>query len=174
MRVSQSKELNMPSNPSGLRSSKRIPVLLATASFGALIVATTSAEARIGVGRPGVGVGHVGSGLGVRPGAGVGRLAVRGWHGGVGYGRYGYGGRVGYGAAALAGAAVGYGAANSYGYGNEYPQGYGYTGLYNYAPASNYGGVAGGGWGPSWWGYGYNALGYPNGGGYPGGTGGGY
>jgi hypothetical protein len=34
--------------------------------------------------------------------------------------------------------------------------------------------VGPGGWGPSWWGYGYNALGYPNGGGYPGGSGGGY
>jgi hypothetical protein len=32
----------------------------------------------------------------------------------------------------------------------------------------------GSGWGPSWWGYGYNACGYPNGGGYPCGTGGGY
>jgi hypothetical protein len=32
-----------------------------------------------------------------------------------------------------------------------------------------------GGWGPSWWGYGYNACGYPNGGGYPCGVvGGGY
>lgn len=173
----------MPSNPTGLRSRKRIPVLLAAASFGALIVVTTSAQARIGVARPGVGVGRVGSGLGVRPGAGVGRLAVRGWHGGavhggavyggrLGYGGYGYRG-WGYGAAALTGGAL-YGAANSYGYGDEYPQSPGYSGLYSYAPANNYGGVAGGGWGPSWWGYGYNALGYPNGGGYPGGTGGGY
>lgn len=29
-----------------------------------------------------------------------------------------------------------------------------------------------GGWGPAWWGYGYNACGYPDGGGYP--CGGGY
>ena len=122
-------------------SGKAIPALLAAASLGVLIIATTSAEARVGVGRPGVGVGRVGLGLGFRPGVGVGRagLGVRGWRGGLGYGygRRGYRGygyrRYGYGAAALTGAALGYAAGNSYGYGDEYPYGYGYTGLYSYS-----------------------------------------
>ena len=132
----------MLSQLTSLRCGKTIPALLAAASLGVLIVATTSAEARIGVGRPGIGAGRVGSGLGFRPGVGVGRagLGVRGWRGGVGYGgRLGYGGRVGYGygrwgrgwgygAAALTGAAL-YGAANSY-----YGDGYGYSGLYSYSP----------------------------------------
>lgn len=132
----------MPRNRTVLCSGKKIPALLAAASLGVLIVATTSAEAQVGVNRPGVGVGRVGSGVGVRPGVGVGRagLGVRGWRGGVGYGygRYGYRG-YGVGAAALTGAALGYGA----GYGN-----YGYTGLYSYAPSYG-GGVsapAGGGY----------------------------
>src|SRR5579862_692843 len=106
----------MLSKLTGLCSGKTIPALLAATSLGVLIVATTAAEARIGGGRPGVGVGRVGSGLGFRPGVGVGRagLGVRGWRNGVGYGgRWGYGGRGwGYGAAALGGAAL-YGAANS-------------------------------------------------------------
>jgi hypothetical protein len=121
-----------------------LPALLGAASLGVLIVATTSAEARVGVGRPGVGVGRVGSGLGVRPGVGVGRagLGVRGWRGrvGYGYGRYGYGRYryrgygYGYGAAALTGAALGYGAGPYYGSG--------FTGLYSFAPS--YRGVAAG------------------------------
>src|SRR5579871_3115924 len=98
--------------------SKAMPALFITATLAiAALVASTPADARIGVGRPGVGVGRVGSGLGFRPGVGVGRagLGVRGWRGGLGYGgRWGYGGRRwGYGAAALTGAAL-YGAANSY------------------------------------------------------------
>jgi hypothetical protein len=124
-------------NMMGLGSGKTIPALLAAASFGVLVVATTSAEARVGVGRPGVGVGRVGSGLGFRPGVGVGRagLGVRGWRGGLGYGygRWGYRG-LGYGAAALTGAALGYG----YGYGHPY--GYGYSGLYSQAPGTDYSG----------------------------------
>src|ERR1700752_2223894 len=121
----------MPTNLKRFCSGKTVPALLAAASLGVLIVATTSAEARVGVGRPGVGVGRVGSGLGVRPGIGVGRagLGVRGWAGGrLGYGRglgyrgrlgYGYGRGLGYrglgyGAAAVTGAALGY-AAGSYG-----------------------------------------------------------
>lgn len=131
----------MLSQLTSLRCGKTIPALLAAASLGVLIVATTSAEARIGVGRPGVGVGRVGSGLGFRPGVGVGRagLGMRGWRGGLGYGgrwgyggrRWGYGGRRwGYGAAALTGAAL-YGAANSYGYGYGYPYS---SGLYSYSP----------------------------------------
>lgn len=125
----------MPTKPTRSCSGKTISVLLSAASLGALIVAATSAEARIGVGRPGVGVGRVGSGVGFRPGVGVGRagLGVRGWRGGVGYryGRLGYRG-YGYGAAALTGAALGY-AAGNYGYGEP---GYGYTGLYSYAPTN--------------------------------------
>lgn len=113
-------------------SGTSLPALLGVASLGVLIVATTSAEARVGVNRPGVGVGRVGSGVGVRPGVGVGRagLGVRGWRGGVGYGygRRGYG----VGAAALTGAALGYGVGAYYGNGP--------TGLYGYAPG--YGGVA--------------------------------
>ena len=119
-------------NVTKLFSEKRISALLAAASVGVLIIATTSAEAYArrggaGVGRvggAGVGVGRVGSGVGYRPGLGVGRagVGVAGWRGGPGYGdgRYGYGG-LGYGAAALTGAALGYGAANAYGYG--YPAG---------------------------------------------------
>ncbi len=111
---------------------KTIPALLAAASLGVVIVATTSAEARVGVGRPGIGVGRVGSGVGFRPGVGVGRagLGVRGWRGGLGYGygRVGYRGygyrRWGYGGAALTAATVGYAAGN---------------GLYNYSP-TYYGG----------------------------------
>jgi hypothetical protein len=118
-----------------LCSGKRIPTLVVAAGLGVVIVAATSAEARVGVGRPGVGVGRVGSGLGFRPGVGVGRagLGARGWRGGLGYGygRWGYHG-YGYGAAALTGAALGYAAGNSYGYGYGYP--YGDTGLYSYAP----------------------------------------
>jgi len=126
--------MNMLSNLTGLCRGKTIPALLAATSLGVLIVATTSAEARIGVGRPGVGMGRVGSGVGFRPGVGVGRagVGVRGWRNGAGIagGRWGYGGRGwGYGAAALGGAAL-YGAANSYGYG--YPSGY--SGLYSYSP----------------------------------------
>jgi hypothetical protein len=126
----------MPSSLTRLCCATTIPALLAAASLGVLIVATTSAEARVGVGRPGIGVGRVGSGLGVRPGVGVGRagLGVRGWRNGVGYGRRGYRG-YGYGAAALTGAALGY-AAGNYGYGYEEPSGYGYTGLYSYAPTN--------------------------------------
>ena len=93
----------------------------------ATLVASTPADARIGVHRPGIGVGRVGSGLGFRPGVGVGRAGL-GWRGGLGYG-YGHRGYrgYGYGAAALAGAALGYTAASypSYGYGYGYPQGYG-------------------------------------------------
>jgi len=122
----------MPTNLTTLCSGKRFLALLAAASLGALIVATTSAEARNGVGRPGVGVGRVGSGLGYRPGVGVGRagLGVRGWRGGLGSG-------WGYGAAALTGAAL-YGAANSYGYGYGEPYGYSNSGLYSYSPAAGY------------------------------------
>lgn len=132
----------MSKNLTGLCHGKRTGTLLAAASLGVLIVATTAAEARIGVGRPGVGVGRVGSGLGVRPGVGVGRagLGVRGWRGGLGYGYRGYG----YGAAALTGAALGYAAGDSYGYGYGYPSGYGYAGLYSYSPGSSYGGEVGG------------------------------
>jgi len=120
--------------------------LFMTASLAtATLIASTPADARIGVGRPGVGVGRVGSGLGFRPGVGVGRagIGVAGWRGGLGYGYgrgYGYRG-LRYGAAALTGAALGYGAAN-YGYGYEEPYGYGTTALYSYAPGSNYGGGA--------------------------------
>lgn len=101
---------------------RNLTALLAVASVGVLIAATTSAEAYVR--RGGAGVGRVGSGVGYRPGLGVGRagLGVAGWRNGVGYGygrRYGYGG-LGYGAAALTGAALGYGAANAYGYGNGY------------------------------------------------------
>lgn len=124
-------------------SGKAIPALLAAASLGFLIVAMTSAEARVGVGRPGVGVGRVGSGLGFRRGVGVGRagLGVKGWRGGLGYGygRRGYRG-YGYGAAALTGAALGYAAGNSY-YEDPYQENYGYTGLYSYSP-TYYGGGA--------------------------------
>jgi hypothetical protein len=131
----------MRSNLKGLCSGKTLPALLAAASLGVVLVATTAAEARIGGGRPGVGMGRVGSGLGFRPGVGVGRagIGVRGWRNGVGVaggrwgyggGRWGYGGRRwGYGAAALTGAAI-YGASN-YGYGYD-P--YGYSGLYSYSP----------------------------------------
>ena len=43
------------------------------------------------------------------------------------------------------------------------------------AMAQFYGGPGVTVWGPAWWGYGYNACGYPDGGGYPcGGYGGGY
>lgn len=137
----------MPNNLRRLCSEKTIPAVLATIGLGVLIVAMTTAEARVGVGRPGVGVGRVGSGLGFRPGVGVGSagLGVRGWRNGVGYGRMGYGygrygygrwgyRRYGYGAAALTGAALGYAAGNNYGYGYEEPYDYGYTGLYSYAP----------------------------------------
>jgi hypothetical protein len=120
--------------------SKTMPALFMTASLTiAALVASTPAEARIGVGRPGVGVGRVGSGLGYRPGIGVGRagIGVGGWRGGLGYG-YGRG----YGAAALTGAALGYGAAN---YGTGEP--YGYNGLYSYSPTSDYGGGASPGYG---------------------------
>src|SRR5579872_6879431 len=107
----------MLKNLTRLCRKKGIPALLAAASLGVVLVATTAAEARVGVGRPGVGVGRVGSGLGFRPGVGVGRagLGVRGWRGGLGYGygRRGYRG-YGYGAAALTGAALGYAAGNSY------------------------------------------------------------
>lgn len=114
------------------------PALFMTASVAiATLVASTAADARVGVNRPGVGVGRVGSGLGVRPGVGVGRagLGVRGARGrlGYGYGRYGYGRYRGYGAAALTGAALAYGAG---GYGYGYPSGYGYGGLYGEAPAA--------------------------------------
>ena len=136
----------MLKNLTRLCRKKGIPVLLAAASLGVVIVATTSAEARVGVGRPGVGVGRVGSGLGFRPGVGVGRagLGVRGWRGGLGYGYgrrgyRGYGHRgYGYGAAALTGAALGYAAGNSYGYGEEYP-GYRRHSM-SYSPAIYYGG----------------------------------
>ncbi|MBV8840201.1 MAG: hypothetical protein JO000_27000 [Alphaproteobacteria bacterium] len=106
-----------------LRNLTRLSALLAVASVGVFIVATTSAEAYVR--RGGVGVGRVGSGVGYRPGIGVGRAGVAGWRNGagVGYRRDGYRG-LGYGAAALTGAAIGYGAANAYGYGNSY--GYGY------------------------------------------------
>lgn len=151
-------------NLTTLFSKKRISALLAAASVGVLIVATTSAEAYVrrggvGVGRAGgVGVGRVGSGVGYRPGLGVGRagLGVAGWRNGVGYGygRYGYGG-LGYGAAALTGAALGYGAANAYGYGYGYGNSYGYgypagyvanTGLTSAPVAAT---VSGGDYGPS-------------------------
>jgi hypothetical protein len=118
--------------------SKAMPALFMTASLTIVaVVASTPADARIGIGRPGVGVGRVGSGLGFRPGVGVGRagIGVGGWRGGLGYGYgrgYGYRG-WGYGAAALTGAALGYGAAN-YGYCYEEPYGYGYAGLYSYSP----------------------------------------
>jgi hypothetical protein len=143
------------------------PALFMTASLGiATLVASTPADARIGIGRPGIGFGHVGSGLGFRPGIGVGRagLGWAGWRGGLGYGYGRWGGYrgYGYGAAAVAGAALGY-AAGSYGYGYPsnygysygygypsnygysygygYPYGYsGYSGLYSYSPASYYGG----------------------------------
>lgn len=110
----------MLKNLTRLFGEKRISALLAAASVGVLIVATTSAEAYVR--RGGVGVGRVGSGVGYRPGLGVGRagVGVAGWRNGAGYGRYGNRG-VGYGAAALTGAALGYGAANAYGYG--YPAG---------------------------------------------------
>jgi hypothetical protein len=127
-----------------LRTLKVSIAMLALFVTASLVVATfiaPPADARVGVGRPGVGVGRVGSGLGFRPGVGVGRagIGVGGWRGGLGYGYgrgYGYRG-LGYGAAALTGAALGYGAAN-YGYGYEEP--YGYTGLYSYSPGSGYGG----------------------------------
>ena len=126
------------------------PTLL-VGSVIAAIAASTPADARIGIHRPGVGVGRVGSGLGFRPGVGVGRAGVglAGWRNGPGYGGYR---RYGYGAAALTGAAVGY-AAGSYpygGYGYGYPSddyyasGYGYPDgssdeLYSYSPATYYG-----------------------------------
>jgi hypothetical protein len=129
-----------------LNVSKAIPALSMTASLAvATLVASTPADARIGVGRPGVGVGRVGSGLGFRPGVGVGRagLGWAGWRGGVGYGygRWGYR-RYGYGAAALTGAAVGYAAGSYpyYGYGYRYGYPYRYGGLYGYSPAGYYGG----------------------------------
>jgi hypothetical protein len=131
-----------------LSNAKRALFMTASLAVATLVV-SAPADARIGVGRPGVGVGRVGSGLGVRPGVGVGRAGVgwAGWRNGAGYGgRWGYR-RYGYGAAALAGAAVGYGAANYYGssygypydsgysYGYQQPYGYGYSGLYSYSPA---------------------------------------
>jgi len=118
-----------------LKARHVMPALLATASLAVVtFVASTPADARAGVGRPGVGVGRVGSGLGVRPGVGIGRagIGVGGWRGGLGYGYgrgYGYRG-WGYGAAALTGAAL-YGAATNYGYGDQQPYSYGTTGLYN-------------------------------------------
>ena len=56
------------------------PGLVMAASLRNLIVATTSAEARAGVGRPGIGVGRVGSGHGA--------AALTG---GYAAGNYGYG-----------------------------------------------------------------------------------
>jgi hypothetical protein len=128
-----------------------MPALFMTASLAtATLIAAAPADARIGVGRPGVGVGRVGSGLGFRPGVGVGRagIGVGGWRGGLGYGYgrgYGYRG-WGYGAAALTGAALGYGAAND-GYGDEEPYGYGTAGLYSYSPGYYGGGNEGPGYG---------------------------
>ena len=105
--------------------SNAMPALFMTASLAiAALVISTPADARIGVGRPGVGVGRAGIGVG-------------GWRGrlGYGYGR-GYGHRGwGYGATALTGATVGYGAANAYGYG--YPHG-----LYSSSPTYDSGGAS--------------------------------
>jgi hypothetical protein len=134
--------------------SKTMPALFMTASLAIATLVATPADARIGVGRPGVGVGRVGSGLGFRPGVGVGRagIGVGGWRGGLGYGNgrgYGYRG-WGYGAAALTGAALGYGAAN-YGYGEPY----GYNGLYSYSPTSDYGAGASPGYAVVQFGSGY-------------------
>ena len=145
-----------------LRSRNAVCPLFITASLAiGIFVASTPADARIGVNRPGVGAGRVGSGIGFRPGVGVGRagLGVAGWRNGVGYG---YGRYRGYGAAALTGAAIGYAAAGNpyyqsgYLYGNEYADGYGdpygsgypynsgyangYYALYGYSPTSYYGG----------------------------------
>src|SRR5581483_12419386 len=114
----------MPTILRTLKARNVMPALLATAAVAvATFVVSTPADARIGVGRPGVGVGRVGSGLGFRPGVGVGRagLGVAGWRNGVGYGYGRYRG-YGYGAAALAGAAIGY-AATGYPY---YQSGYAY------------------------------------------------
>lgn len=140
-----------------------IPAVFAVATLAAgAFIASTPADARIGAGRPGVGVGRVGSGIGFRPGVGVGRagLGWAGWRGGVGYShRWGYG----YGAAAVAGAALGYAASSPYTYGSPYDLGYGpeYGSPYDY-------GYAQGGYPyvPGYNGaYGYLPAGYDNGGG---------
>jgi hypothetical protein len=130
------------------------PALFVTASLAiATLVVSTPADAqRWGWRGAGIGYGRIGSGLGWRPGLGVGRagLGWAGWRNGVGYGygrlgyrgyRYGYG----YGAAALAGAGL-YAAASYpyYGSGYGYPYG-GYSGLYSYySPASYYSGYGSG------------------------------
>ena len=51
---------------------KRQVVIAIAIIFVMCILGTTFAEARVGVGRPGVGVGGVGSGAGVLPGVGWG------------------------------------------------------------------------------------------------------
>jgi hypothetical protein len=141
-------------NVTSLFSEKRISALLAAASVGVLIAATTSAEAYVRRGGAGVGVGHhaggvgrIGAGVGYRRGVGRAGVGVAGWRNGAGYGRYGYRG-VGYGAAALTGAALGYSAANAYSSGYGYPAGYAAnTGLVT-APvaATTSGGYYGGSW----------------------------
>src|ERR1700761_6573101 len=100
-----------------LKVRKARPALFMMAGLAtATLVASTPADARIGFGRPGIGVGRVGSGLGFRPGLGVGRagLGWGGWRGGVGWGGGGWGRGWGWGGAALAGAAISYGLANTY------------------------------------------------------------
>ncbi len=69
---------------------KRQIVIALVIMFVICIIGTTFAEARVGVYRPGVGVGPVGSGIGYRPGLGPGAI-------GPGLGRPGPGVRPGVG-----------------------------------------------------------------------------
>jgi hypothetical protein len=55
---------------------KRQIVIALAIMFVVCFLGTTFAEARVGVGRPGVGVGMVGSGAGFRPGIGWGAAGV--------------------------------------------------------------------------------------------------